>query len=68
MSVSPSQDRRCLSCGVIGAPHGSDADCVAALKAKVDQLNAFVESLVKQSVRRSAAAHPDVPSSRRQAL
>jgi hypothetical protein len=49
---SKSADKPCQSCGVIGPPHGSDSDCVAALRTKVDQLNAFVESLVKQSARR----------------
>lgn len=52
---STSQDRLCRSCGLTGAPHGSDTDCVAALRSRVDQLTAFVESLVKQSERRSPA-------------
>ena len=42
----------CPSCGLIGSPHASDGECVAALRSKVEQINTFVESVLKQSARR----------------
>lgn len=50
-------EQACKSCGVTGPPHGSDVDCVAALRVKVDQLNGFVDSLLKQSMRRNSPGH-----------
>jgi hypothetical protein len=45
-------EQACKSCGVIGSPHGSDVECVAALRAKIEHLNGFVEALLEQSARR----------------
>lgn len=33
--------RACTACGVIGPQHASDADCIAALGAKVQESHAF---------------------------
>ena len=51
---SSAPDRACRSCGVIAPLHGSDAECVAALQAQVEQLSIFVDSLDEQRARRSA--------------
>ncbi len=53
VALTASANRACPSCGVAGPSHASDADCVAALQAKLEQLNAFVESLAEQRARRS---------------
>ena len=50
--LSSAHTQACFWCGVTGPPHGSDADCIAALRARVAQLDNFVDSLVKQSGRR----------------
>ena len=54
-AVPTNEDRACPSCGVVGPPHGCDSECIAALRHKVDQLNTFVHSLVKQSDRRRSS-------------
>ena len=58
-SAPPSpNDRPCTSCGVVGPPHGSDAECVAALKAKLERLTS-VKPGVKPSKRRRVTEEPD---------
>ena len=49
---STGDGQACRSCGLVGTAHGSDAECIAALRSKVDQVNTFVDSLLKQSARR----------------
>jgi hypothetical protein len=44
-------------------PDGSDADCIAALRSNVDQLNTFLNSRVTRSARRQSA--PAVPVDQR---
>ncbi len=39
---------RCASCGVIGHPHASDAECISALRVHIAQFKAFVVSLTKR--------------------
>ena len=38
----------CHSCGVVGPSHGSDTECVAALRVRVYRLQAVVDSVVQQ--------------------